>query len=78
MRSILPDSIRNIPVTAVQIGLESAKDFVIGKDMDYEQRKWPAPPVQGELRDLYSCRKALSVIDSCLMFKERVIAPPSL
>ena len=65
IRSILADSIRNIPVTADEIRRESAKDAVIRKAMNYVQKKWPAPPVQGELLDLYNRRKALTVIDSC-------------
>ena len=78
IRSILTDPIRNIPVTADEIRHESVKDSVIRKAMKYVQKKWPASPVQGELLDLYNRRKALSVIDSCLMFKERVVIPPSL
>ena len=42
------------------------------------QKKWTAPPVQGELFDLYNRQKALPITDSCLMFKERVVIPPSL
>ena len=57
---------------------ESAKDPVIRKAMNYVQKKWPAPPAQGELLDPYNRRKALSVIDSCMMFKERFVIPPSL
>ena len=78
IRSILADPIRNIPATVDEIRHESAKDAVIRKAMNYVQKKWPAPPVQGELLDLNNHRKALSVIDSCLMFKERVVIPPSL
>ena len=70
IRSILADSIRNIPVTADEICQESTKDAVFRKAMNYVQKKWPAPPVQGESLDLYNRQKALSVIDSCLMFKE--------
>ena len=58
IRSILADSIRNIPVTADEIRHESAKDTVIRKAMNYVQKKWPASPVQGELLGLYNCRKA--------------------
>ena len=46
--------------------------------MNYVQRKWPASPVQRELIDQYNRRKALSVIDSCLKFKEGVVVLPSL
>ena len=70
IRSILADSIRNIPVTADEIRQESAKDTVIRKAMNYVQKKWPASAVQGHFLDLYNRRKALSVIDSCLMFTE--------
>ena len=78
IRSILADSIRNIPVTADEIRHESKKDAVIRMAMNYVQKKWPASPVQGELLDLYNRRKALPVIDSCLMFKESAVIPPSL
>ena len=57
IRSILADSIRNIPFTADEKRLESAKAFVIRKTMYYVQKKWTASPVQGELLDLYKCRK---------------------
>ena len=78
IRSILADSIRNIPVTADEIRHESAKDSVIRKAMNCVQKKWPAPPFQCELLDLYNRPKALSIIDSRLMFKERVLISPSL
>ena len=77
IRCILTDSIRNMRITADEIRHESAIDSVIRKAMNYLQRKWHALPVQGELLDLYNRRNALSVVDYCLMFKERVVIRPS-
>ena len=54
IRSIIAHSIRKIPITTDVIRQELAKDSVIGKAMNYVQRKWPAPPVQGELLHLYN------------------------
>ena len=78
IRSILVDSIRKIRVTADEIGHESAKDSVIRMAMNYVQGKCPTTPVQGELLDLYRCRKSLSVINNCLVCKGRVVILPSL
>ena len=74
---IQTDFIRNMRITADEIRHASAIDSLIRKAMNYLQRKWHAPPVQGELLDLYNRRNALSVVDNSLMFKERIGIRPS-
>ena len=54
MQGILPESLRNTPLTADTISHETANDSVIRRAMNYVQRKLLAQPVQRELLDPYN------------------------
>nr|VZH99577.1 unnamed protein product [Spirometra erinaceieuropaei] len=78
VRRQLSDAIRGIPVTAADIRHATEQDPVLRQAITYVQTCWPTTALAGDLRQLFLRRASLSVVDSCLMFAERVVIPSSL
>nr|VZI32415.1 unnamed protein product [Spirometra erinaceieuropaei] len=78
VRRQLSDAIRGIPVTAADIRRATEQDPVLRQAITYVQTCWPATALAGDLRQLFLRRASLSVVDSCLMFADRVVIPSSL
>ncbi|BHF62224.1 hypothetical protein SprV_0200520500 [Sparganum proliferum] len=78
VRRQLSDAIRGIPVTAADIRRATEQDPVLRQAITYVQTCWPTTALAGVLRQLFLRRSSLSVVDSCLMFAERVVIPSSL
>ena len=57
MQGILPESLRNTPVTADTTSHETANDSVIRRAVNCVQRKLLAQPIQRELLDPYNLLK---------------------
>nr|VZI47647.1 unnamed protein product [Spirometra erinaceieuropaei] len=77
VRRRLSDSIRGIPVTVADIRRATEQDPVLRQAITYVQTCWPTNALAGELRQLFLRRASLSVVDSCLMFADRVVIPSS-
>nr|VZI35612.1 unnamed protein product [Spirometra erinaceieuropaei] len=54
------------------------EDPVLRQAITYVQTCWPTTALAGGLRQLFLQRASLSVVDSCLMFADRVVIPSSL
>ncbi|BHF61010.1 hypothetical protein SprV_0100398000 [Sparganum proliferum] len=78
VRRQLSDAIRGIPVTAADILHATEQDPVLRQAITYVQTCWPTTALAGDLRQLFLRRASLSVVDSCLMFADRVVIPSSL
>ncbi|BHF72892.1 hypothetical protein SprV_0401596300 [Sparganum proliferum] len=78
VRRQLSDAIRGIPVTAADIRHATKQDPVLRQAITYVQTCWPTTALAGDLRQLFLRRASLSVVDSCLMFADRVVIPSSL
>ncbi|BHF75306.1 hypothetical protein SprV_0501840200 [Sparganum proliferum] len=78
VRRQLSDAIRGIPVTAADIRCATEQDPVLRQAITYVQTCWPTTALAGDLRQLFLRRASLSVVDSCLMFADRVVIPSSL
>ncbi|BHF67670.1 hypothetical protein SprV_0301069800 [Sparganum proliferum] len=78
VRRQLSDAIRGIPVTAADIRRATEQDPVLRQAITYVQTCWPTTALAGDLRHLFLRRASLSVVDSCLMFADRVVIPSSL
>nr|VZI36116.1 unnamed protein product [Spirometra erinaceieuropaei] len=74
----LSDAIRGIPVTAADIRRATEQDPVLRPAITYVQTCWPTTALAGDLCQLFLRRTSLSVVDSCLMFADRVVIPSSL
>ncbi|BHF81903.1 hypothetical protein SprV_0802503800 [Sparganum proliferum] len=77
-RRPLSDAIRGIPVTAADIRRATEQDPVLRQAITYVQTCWQTIALAGDLRQLFLRRASLSVVDSCLMFADRVVIPSSL
>nr|VZI04460.1 unnamed protein product [Spirometra erinaceieuropaei] len=78
VRRQLSDAIRGIPVTAADIRRATEQDPVLRQATTYVQTCWQTTALAGDLRQLFLRRASLSVVDSCLMFADRVVIPSSL
>ncbi|BHF57490.1 hypothetical protein SprV_0100043200 [Sparganum proliferum] len=78
VRRQLSDAIRGIPVTATDIRHATEQDPVLRQAITYVQTCWPTTALAGDLRQLFLRRASLSVVDSCLMFADRVVISSSL
>nr|VZI20717.1 unnamed protein product [Spirometra erinaceieuropaei] len=75
----LSDAIRGVPVTAADIRLATEQDPIIRQAITYVQTCWPTTAFAGDPRQLFLRRaSSLSLVDSCLMFADRVVIPFSL
>ncbi|BHF70642.1 hypothetical protein SprV_0301369500 [Sparganum proliferum] len=78
VRRQLSDAIRGIPVTAADIRHATEQDPVLRQAITYVQTCWPTTALAGDLRQIFLRRASLSVVDSCLMFADRVVIPSPL
>ncbi|VDN15030.1 unnamed protein product [Dibothriocephalus latus] len=72
------DISRGIPVTAADIRRVIEQDPVLRQAISYVQATWPTSDLTGDLYQLFLGRASLSVVDSCLMFADRIAIPHSL
>ncbi|BHF71201.1 hypothetical protein SprV_0401425600 [Sparganum proliferum] len=72
------DAIGGIPVTAADIRSATEQDTVLRQAIPYVQTCWTTTALAGNLRQLFLRRALLSVVESCLMFADRVVIQSSL
>ncbi|KAA3676453.1 uncharacterized protein DEA37_0008229 [Paragonimus westermani] len=78
VRRQLNDAIRGIPVTTDDIRNATAEDPAIVPFMEYVRSCWPDVSLSGEIHQIFLRRESLAVVDSCLMFADRVVLPCSI
>ncbi|CAH8529728.1 unnamed protein product [Dicrocoelium dendriticum] len=78
VQRILVDSVRELPVTSDTIRAETAQDDILLKVIGFVQSSWPNVRNSNELQPFFNRRGSLSVVDSCLMFGDRVVVPRKL
>ena len=78
VRRQLSDAIRGLPVTAADIRRATQLDPILRQAIAYTQTSWPNKNFTGDLRHLSCRRDSLSVVNSCLMFADRVVVPATL
>ncbi|BHF64855.1 hypothetical protein SprV_0200786300 [Sparganum proliferum] len=78
VRRQLSDAIRGIPVGAADIGHATEQDPVLRQAITYVQTCWPTTALAGDLRQLFLRQASLFVVDSYLVFADRVAIPSSL
>ncbi|KAA3674010.1 uncharacterized protein DEA37_0012162 [Paragonimus westermani] len=78
VRRQLTDAIRGIPVTVVDIRRATAMDPNLKQVMTYVRTKWPTAPPTGEINQFYRRCDSLTIVDSCIMFADRVVIPTTL
>ena len=78
MRYLLADAVRGIPVTSGVIRNFTALDPTLQQVIRHVQTTWPPKPQTKELEPFFRRRHALSIVDNCLMFSERIVIPEAL
>nr|VZI22469.1 unnamed protein product [Spirometra erinaceieuropaei] len=78
VRRQLSDAIRGIPITAADIRRATEQDPVFREAITYVPTYWPTTALARDFHQLFLRRALLSVIDSCLIFADRVVIPSSL
>ncbi|VDO54849.1 unnamed protein product [Schistosoma margrebowiei] len=74
----LTTAVRALPVPAAEIQPISRNDSIIKRVMKYVTNGWPSTGLNGDLKQLYHRLDSLYVVNECLMFGDRVVAPESL
>ena len=77
VQQILSDAVRALPVTVNNIRDASQKDPVLQNIISCIRESWPQH-LSAELRPSINRRMALSIVDSCVMFGDRVVIPTLL
>lgn len=79
VKSVAVSSISSLPITFMEIADATRKDPMLSKVQRFIQSGWPRDKVsEGDLSRFYARREALSVVDGCILFGERVVVPRSL
>ncbi|VDP87938.1 unnamed protein product [Echinostoma caproni] len=77
-RRALNDAIRGTPVTVEDIKHASANAPNVQSAMSWTVYGWPPTMTSNKLKQFHMRRASLSLVDSCLMFANRVVIPSSL
>lgn len=67
-----------IPVSFIQIGLETEKDPVLKEVSKYITDGWPSSRkaiVSREVQKFYNFKDSLSIIKNCIIFRDRTVVP---
>ncbi|CAH8670586.1 unnamed protein product [Schistosoma rodhaini] len=74
----LDDAINGLPVTFETIKKITESDEVLNTVKCYLSTKWPNNRLDGELLQYFRRRDSLMVVDSCIMFGDRIVIPKLL
>ncbi|XP_061506314.1 uncharacterized protein K02A2.6-like [Anopheles gambiae] len=79
VKSVVISNISSLPINFTEVAKQTGKDSILSKVLHFTQNGWPHNTIYtGELASFYARREALSAVDECLLFGERVIIPNSL
>ena len=72
--NVLMTELSHSPVTSKEVSSFSKRDPIVSSVIEYVQTGWPNKPPEG-LIPYYTRRDELSVVDSCLLWGNRVVIP---
>lgn len=78
VRQTFVEAVRATPVTTSAIRDATAEDDILRQVLASLAGRWPQVIADPSLKQFYNRRDALSTLDGCLMFAERVVVPRSL
>ncbi|KAA3675726.1 uncharacterized protein DEA37_0006214 [Paragonimus westermani] len=78
VRYVLSDSIRHLPVTFLQIKEAMKFDRALQRVLTYLRVGWPNNSVGADIMPFYRRRDALTILDGCVMLRDRVVIPAPL
>lgn len=72
--TVLQDSLQFIPITFSKIKLATEQDTVLQQVIAYTIANWPTSVApHSDLKPFFNRKEALSVVQNCLLFKERLV-----
>uniref|UniRef100_A0A8R1IJM7 RNA-directed DNA polymerase n=2 Tax=Caenorhabditis japonica TaxID=281687 RepID=A0A8R1IJM7_CAEJA len=78
VEEVLYAAVRKLPIRVKDIQEETWKSSTLKEVINCVSRNsWPKKP-EGKLKQFFDIRSVLSVVQNCLMFKERVVIPEAL
>ncbi|CAH8568978.1 unnamed protein product [Schistosoma guineensis] len=75
---VLDDAVNGLPVTFETIKKITESDKILSSVKCYLLTKWPNNRLDGELLQYFRRRDSLMVVDSCIMFGDRIVIPKLL
>ncbi|CAH8585986.1 unnamed protein product [Schistosoma intercalatum] len=75
---VLDDAVNGLPVTFETIKKITESDKILSTVKRYLSTKWPNSRLDGELLHFFPLRDSLMVVDSCIMFGDRIVIPKLL
>ncbi|KAK4474327.1 hypothetical protein MN116_000411, partial [Schistosoma mekongi] len=75
---VLEDAVDALPVTFKAIKEATEDDKTLREVRRYLLTKWPNRRSQGEMLQYFRRRDSLMVVDSCVMFGDRIVVPKTL
>ncbi|KAH9585992.1 hypothetical protein MS3_00007063 [Schistosoma haematobium] len=75
---VLEDAVDGLPVTFKAIKDATENDKTLREVSGYLLTKWPNRRFQGEMLQYFRRRDSLMMVDSCIMFGDRIIVPKVL
>ncbi|VDP77814.1 unnamed protein product [Schistosoma curassoni] len=75
---VLEDAVDGLPVTFKAIKEATENDKTLREVSGYLLTKWPNRRFQGEMLQYFRRRDSLMMVDSCIMFGDRIIVPKVL
>ncbi|XP_061504929.1 uncharacterized protein K02A2.6-like [Anopheles gambiae] len=76
VKSVVISNISSLPISFMEIAKQTLKDPILCKIFHFIQKGWPQNTTYaGELSRFYARREALSAVENCILFGERVVIP---
>ena len=75
---LVSDSFRALPVTFNMVKNATLEDPILQQVMRYHRDGWPKKIANSELQQFLRRKEALSVVNGCLLFSDRIVVPESL
>ncbi|CAH8672200.1 unnamed protein product [Schistosoma rodhaini] len=78
VQAVLTDAIAALPITYENIKEASKRDNTLKTIRHFLLNKWPSERLQGEILQYFRRRESLTIVDSCIMFGQRIVIPSTL
>ncbi|XP_064488490.1 uncharacterized protein K02A2.6-like [Ornithodoros turicata] len=76
---LLLEAVQDAPIRAEQIALETEKDAIHGKVLNWTEKGWPESAINDQSFQPFQVRRnELSLMKGCILWGNRVVIPPTL
>ena len=78
INQVIVDACNTLPVTFDMVREATCTDPILQQAINFHRRGWPKKVASPELQQLQQRREALSIVNDCLLFSDRIVIPTSL